>query len=299
MVSRVIVWYGIPDNILHIMHSKNKQSGFTLIELLVVVAIIGLLASIVMISIGGSRERSRIAAALRFEQNISHGLEPMGSWGFDNSAIADGSGLGNNGTFENGATIACGANDTVLKQGCSLSLDGVDDYVSISDSPSLNISGPLTIDVWIKLDTVGVWRYILIKDSETFLGKFHTYQLAVKSDNKILFALGDGVNPYWGLTSASTIEANVWHHIAAVYDGNQQLLYIDGMLNASSGAIGNRTLYTHNFPLKVGILGRVGLFMYPFDGQIDEVHVYDRALTSSAIQQYYVDGIGKHNIAKR
>ena len=78
----------------------NKNKSFTLIELLVVIAIIGLLASIVMISVGSAWEKARIAGGQRFASQLDHSLEAVGSWRFDEGSgttANDGSGYGYNG----------------------------------------------------------------------------------------------------------------------------------------------------------------------------------------------------------
>jgi len=78
----------------------NKNKSFTLIELLVVIAIIGLLASIVMISVGSAWEKARVAGGQRFASQLDHSLEAVGSWRFDEGSgttANDGSGYGYNG----------------------------------------------------------------------------------------------------------------------------------------------------------------------------------------------------------
>lgn len=65
------------------MNFYNKQKGFTLIELLVVISIISLLSTIVMASLNAAREKSRIAAGLKFWSSIHHANYNVGFWAFD------------------------------------------------------------------------------------------------------------------------------------------------------------------------------------------------------------------------
>jgi len=118
-----------------------KNKSFSLIELLVVIAIIGLLASIILVSLKGVREKAEIAKGLEFSQSIQHalGADAVGIWSFDEdsgSTANDNSGYGNSGTLYNFASPYGWTSETPHKivgsgQGkYALSFDGVDDYVT-------------------------------------------------------------------------------------------------------------------------------------------------------------------------
>jgi len=115
---------------------KNNKS-FTLLELLVVIAIIGLLATIVYISlIAPARERARMARALNFSAQVHRALSDaaIGQWDFNEGTgniINDLSGYGNHGTIY-GAQWRCGPEYTPTGQGCSLEFVNKADEVRIS-----------------------------------------------------------------------------------------------------------------------------------------------------------------------
>jgi len=80
----------------------KQQKGFTLIELLVVVAIIGILSGIVIVGVGDSIQRARMARSQVFSRAIHSriGMDLSGWWSFENNAL-DRSGWGNDGTMHN------------------------------------------------------------------------------------------------------------------------------------------------------------------------------------------------------
>jgi hypothetical protein len=190
---------------------------------------------------------------------------------------------GNNGTPVGGVTFAPG------EVGQAFSLDGSSGYVNVVDSSgTLSISGPLTLDAWVQLNTLGKTQHIMIKDSGTCSGAFHNYQLLVTNTNKVDFAVGDGTNVY-ELQSSSQLSTGTWYHIAAVYDGNNQAIYINGVQDASV-TIGSKTLYTNpSYPLHIGAAIESCAF-YPLAGLIDELEIFNRALGASEIQAIFDAG---------
>lgn len=90
------------------------------------------------------------------------------------------------------------------------------------------------------------------------------------------------------LSGGSLIPANTWTHLAASYDGVNQILYVNGVQVASrplSGAV-----KTSTGPLRIGGDGVWGEY---FQGLIDEVRVYNRALSAAEIQADMTSGLAQ------
>ena len=131
----------------------KKQKAFTLIELLVVLAVIGLLASIVLVSLKGTRERARIANALQFSAQVHHalGAYASGVWDFNEGSGAttrDSSSNGNDGIIYGAGYWT---DETPSNENYALSFDG-DDYVEVLDFWGPDLSRTGTISFWAKVD---------------------------------------------------------------------------------------------------------------------------------------------------
>ena len=74
-----------------------------------------------------------------------------------------------------------------------------------------------------------------------------------------------------------------------MYDGTNQILYVNGAPDTASQPIGSKTLYTNLGPVRIGIVNE-GSFNYPFNGLIDEVQIYNRGLSATEILAIYNAG---------
>jgi len=185
----------------------------------------------------------------------------MVSWWPGNNNALDIVGT-NHGVLINGATYATG------KVGEAFSFDGVDDYVQAPDSASLDITSQITLDAWIYPVALGgrVVDKISVGGADGFL--IDTYTGKVR-----LIAAGSA----W-VESSTILSTGTWTHIAGTYDGSVVKVYVNGLLDGS--AAGTAAIPTNNLPLRIGADQNGGSV---FNGLIDEVEIFNRALSASEI----------------
>lgn len=171
----------------------------------------------------------------------------------------------------------------------ALNFDGVDDYVEVADSASLDISGEaVTLEAKIKIRSsspaVNPFSHIIVKGG--LEGPPHNYGLFIDHNfdpPRLHFgAMLDGV--WKSFTGPNTgLSLNVWYYVAGSYDGSFFRLYVDGSEKDTEANSG--TMDTNGESLYIG--GRSGLAAGNerwFDGLKDEIRVYNEVRTLSELQ---------------
>jgi chitodextrinase len=203
---------------------------------------------------------------------------PIVAFAFDEatgSIANDASGNGNQGTLINGPTWSAG------HSGSAVSFDGINDYVSAGNIAALNGLTAVTVSTWIK-GSVGASSpdaIIVAKDAAFALvvsdGVPHKAQFGVKSGNT-----------WYGFPSSTTsVDDGAFHFVTGVYDGATVRVYVDGVQQGSS-SVGARTLTAPSTSLQVAsCLGGPNCDSSGemWHGLVDDVRVYNRALTASEI----------------
>ncbi len=210
-----------------------------------------------------------------------------GYWSFNGQDISgttayDRSGSGNNGTLTNGPTKVPG------KLGQALSFDNVDDKVNAGTPSSLNITNTITVSAWIYPKSYGGGSKGRIMDK---WGGSLGYWFAVDNStatNGLLFGANVG-NTGDGCYTSNVITLNQWQYVVATVDSNKLCsLYVNGALVGTPSTITNFPL--SNAGTSMGIGGKVADNTRSFDGKIDEVRIYNRALGASEIAALYNQG---------
>lgn len=195
-----------------------------------------------------------------------------------NGNADDKSGNGNKVTV-NGASFKSGA------CGRARHFDGTDDYIEIADSPTLNPDTQITIEAWVKPDftsTGASGRAILSKGATSNTAP--EYVLAVDSAMHFYFSMSDAAGEQYPVTAPTTpyqLHPGTWYHVAGTYDGAMARLYINGVLTDRRPA--NLPITDSTLPLYLGRLHNNNNAYWR--GIIDEVRVYNRALTEAEIRR--------------
>lgn len=259
------------------------KRGFTLIELLVVIAIIGLLATFAVVQLGGSREKARMAKALGFGKQLQRAAmdEAAGIWDFDEcsgTTAYDTSGNQFNASLINAPTWST---DTPSGQGCSLSLNGTNQYASIASlSQSIPQGSALTLSAWVKNNTDTWPDYKGIISSRA--GNALYFMAGVPSTRTLTMYVGDGTT----YNSAATTLTDLlkWHQYTSVFDGSRITFYIDGARVNQSGPLGI-TLNAGTGPVYIGSDALIASRY--LNGLIDEVRIYKKALSAADVYRMY------------
>ena len=187
----------------------------------------------------------------------------------------------NNGTPVN-VTFAPG------EVGLAFSFNGTSSEVDIPHNPNQNTGAQITIDAWINPTTITHGNPILNKRSSSNVGgySFEATNSPFGNVNGLSFGIWIGGTLIQALTPANAITTGVWQHVAATYDGITMKIYVNGVLKASQAASGAIDAVTD--PL---VMGRNEVVATAdWDGLIDEVELFNRALTLSEIGAIYHAG---------
>jgi PKD repeat protein len=196
----------------------------------------------------------------------------VAAYGFEETSgttVTDASGKGNNGTIKEAVRISNG------RFGNALKFDGINDWVTVNDSASLDLSSDMTLEAWVypQQSMPNDWRTIIMKEQTGGA----VYNLNATNDTNLPgFSYHDGA--WHSLNGPEPLPLNQWTHLVATYDGNVQQLYINGVMVASRNQTG--LIPISDGALRIGGNSILGEF---FQGYIDEVRIYNRALSAEEV----------------
>jgi hypothetical protein len=211
----------------------------------------------------------------------------IGYWAMDfhnSTGVYDNSSYDNFGIF-NGADFG-ESNITAGKYGNALEFDGVNDYINLGDTAEGNYDA-MTIEAWIKRtsNTPSGWRTPLHRNDGTSVGS-SVFFIGLESGTHNIVATigaGSGAGYMAGDTNIFT-ELDTWYHVVNSWDGTTARVYIDGVKKVEYGLLSTNF---NNKPAVTRIGASGNSAGYLFNGEIDEVKIYSRALSPEEINASY------------
>ncbi len=215
----------------------------------------------------------------------------IGHWQFDEgfgTVVKDSSVNANHGTVRQGSTSSAELHPAPVwergKKGGALRIDGLDDWVNVPDSDSIDntgINNQVSISAWIKLD-----RYNSLKPYNV-VAQRHMLGTRVK---QFFMGLNNGVpavgiNFFYGI-GTTNVPLNEWVHMAMTYDGIQQCGYMNGVVSVCQDV--GWPIATDDTPFTMGAGIAEEDVLEQMVGLIDEVRLYDIQLSSAEIAGMYM-----------
>ncbi|VVB60242.1 Concanavalin A-like lectin/glucanases superfamily protein [uncultured archaeon] len=194
----------------------------------------------------------------------------VGYWKFDEgqgTAAHDSSGNGNDGML-----LPAGSPPQWVdgKLGKGLQFDGVGDYVNAGASSMFNMNNVITIETWVYPSPSSSFSGLVSK--KQWDGDVIGYHLARTSTGNIYFAWGNGTVK--DTLASAPVPNNIWTNVVATFDNGKSSIYINGINTSKTSAVSS--IANTGYYLSIGSTQGA---TYPFNGTIDEVRIYNKALT--------------------
>jgi PKD repeat protein len=213
----------------------------------------------ITVSAASASSASGLVAAYNFEEASG-------------ATVVDASGKGNHGTISGAKRTTSG------KFGSALSFNGTSNRVTVNDSASLDLTTGMTLEAWVYPTTISGNRTVLVKENAP---NSVYYLYANTADDSTNTPLGGGVfaGQYQFAHGGSMLATNAWSHVAITYDGTTERLYVNGNQIASKAQTGS-------MGVSGGVLSIGGNSMWGeyFKGNLDEIRIYNRALSATEIK---------------
>ncbi|MDD5627056.1 MAG: LamG domain-containing protein [Patescibacteria group bacterium] len=221
---------------------------------------------------------------------------PVGSWSMDSVGVSaspgtalnvyDSSGKANTGvssgeTMNNGTiTGATWKDGSNCKYGSCLSFDG-NDYVNVGSGASLHFAGSFTVEAWVNIPVAQTHAAdnMIVGD---YNGLWKGYKFSIASDSKVFFQVGrQSDTTMCGMYSSQTLSLNTWYHVVGVYDGVRPNIYVNGVKTEGNACSPIEAEVSST------IIGKAQWYSQYFNGSIDNVRIYNTALTATQVAALY------------
>jgi hypothetical protein len=208
-------------------------------------------------------------------------FELVGRWRLDEgqgAVVRDASPSHADGTVMNGAAWEKGQRRPFLRLE-----DRLSQYVDLGNDPAVNLTGPLTLEAWVRYQSSEVWYPAIMGKGYEASG---AYSLHVRPGLTLWFEIDEpnGTRHYYNPTERS-LTPGAWCHVVATYDGQFMRVFVNGR-EAGEGKPVTAAVRTTAEPLRIGWLGSYGYF----NGGVRDVSLYRRALDPREVFARYLAG---------
>ena len=201
----------------------------------------------------------------------------VGNWNMDEGS---GNTLLDATSYENNASLIGSPTWVTGVSGLAIRFNGSNQYATVPDNSSLNVTDAVTLAGWIRPEKTGSTQVIMKKG---LTRQTDGYELSLLSNGKIFFRINQLTNGETYRVNSSAIHPSdgvTWMHIAATFDGSTIKLYINGKENKSVTFSSPVSIIPNSLPLAFGAQSN-GSNRYM--GALDDLRVYNRALSASEI----------------
>ncbi len=184
--------------------------------------------------------------------------------------------ISNTGTADLECTVFVEPTDSSTMGNKAVQFDGINDYIAVMSSQSLQLSSQLTIEAWIRFEVGGtehpalLWKGTQTSDYDIFM------------DSTIANRhIGLNLRNVGSIMSNAVLSAGIWYHVAFTYDGTAIQLYINGILDHTQADTGTIAVTPSNLYLGFRCFSNSGFYK----GAIDNLRIWNEARTQDEILQ--------------
>ena len=163
--------------------------------------------------------------------------------------------------------------------GCSLQFDGVNDFAFQPHDALFNLTSSMTLEAWVKPNTVGLGRLISKASSPSIV----CYSLDLNVSNNPNFRIfNSSGSVFLSVTGSTALATGQWRHVSASWDGSQGRIFLDGALDGIASGTGSTRISSITHFLLGSILGSES-----FNGRLDQVRVWSVARSEGEVSADY------------